>query len=290
MQFTVVTKGTLNYFINQQKYSVSAGQGFFISSNCIHESSAHNNEPCEFYCINFDPEKNVSFFSNLINQKYVKPFLPPNFIDNILLTTSVPWQKEILTLLDKLLIMYHKKSYGYELAIQINVCQMWLILICAIKDMVKQKSITASVEQERIKNLIVYINLNFMNRISLADIAASANISSGECCRLFNKMLKISPIQYLNNNRISQSIKLLLDTRLSILQISEAVGFSSVSYFISFFKRAVGFTPKEYRKMKANINSNGYFMLLNQEASLMPVEEADYAKNSNETMPFFLEN
>ena len=64
------------------------------------------------------------------------------------------------------------------------------------------------------------------------------------CKRLTN----LSPMEYLNAKRLENAKRLLLETDLSVLQISLQCGFGSSQYFATVFRRQEGITPREYRK------------------------------------------
>lgn len=57
-----------------------------------------------------------------------------------------------------------------------------------------------------------------------------------------------SPLDYVNNTRILKSCILLRSTEHSILDISEMVGFHSVSSFNRYFAKLMQMSPREYRK------------------------------------------
>lgn len=57
-----------------------------------------------------------------------------------------------------------------------------------------------------------------------------------------------SPLDYVNNTRILKSCILLRSTEHSILDISEMVGFHSVSSFNRYFIKLMQMSPREYRK------------------------------------------
>ena len=97
------------------------------------------------------------------------------------------------------------------------------------------------------KDVLSFIHQNYSNKITLQDIADAVFVSKGECCRFFKKSLKMSPYDYLINYRINESMKLLKNSSLSILDISENVGFNNVSHYIQIFKKKTGQTPLEYR-------------------------------------------
>jgi AraC-like DNA-binding protein len=54
--------------------------------------------------------------------------------------------------------------------------------------------------------------------------------------------------EYLNQKRLEQSIPLLINTSLSIEEVSQRVGFSSASYYTKLFKQRMGITPLNFRK------------------------------------------
>ena len=58
----------------------------------------------------------------------------------------------------------------------------------------------------------------------------------------------VSPLEYVNNTRIMNACKLLRSTETSILDISESIGFHSVSSFNRFFIKIMKVPPREYRK------------------------------------------
>lgn len=68
---------------------------------------------------------------------------------------------------------------------------------------------------------------------------------------LYNKVRALTDMgvnDYINKFRIDKAIDLLLNTDLSITEISEQVGFSYQRYFSSVFKQAKGVTPSQFRQ------------------------------------------
>ena len=66
--------------------------------------------------------------------------------------------------------------------------------------------------------------------------------------RVFHDIMGTSPLDYVNNTRILKSCILLRSTEHSILDISEMVGFHSVSSFNRYFIKLMQMSPREYRK------------------------------------------
>jgi two-component system response regulator YesN len=60
-------------------------------------------------------------------------------------------------------------------------------------------------------------------------------------------------MEYYLELKIKTAKKLLKENELSIKEISEKLAFDTPNYFSKTFKKIVGFTPTEYRKMAGNI-------------------------------------
>lgn len=125
---------------------------------------------------------------------------------------------------------------------------LWYRLISHVDSDLREPSRSAVRKQERIKKMLSYIHENYMEPIKLDDIAASASVSVGECCRCFKEMVRKSPNQYLVAYRISRAMELLGSSEKTVTEIAVETGFNDASHFIQYFKRQTGMTPKDYRK------------------------------------------
>ena len=92
-----------------------------------------------------------------------------------------------------------------------------------------------------------YIDEHFKERLSLDDLAELAHVSKYYLSHAFTREYGVSPISYLLERRIRESLYLLSETRLTLAEISGVLGFSSPSYFSQSFRRSRGTTPMAYR-------------------------------------------
>lgn len=102
--------------------------------------------------------------------------------------------------------------------------------------------------QSIVKTLRDYIDIHYMEDISLNSMAKYFSYSPSHLIRCFNQAYQISPMQYLKKLRIKKAAQLLLNSDSSIQSIGEKVGLSTPSYFIREFKKETGMTPAQYRK------------------------------------------
>lgn len=95
---------------------------------------------------------------------------------------------------------------------------------------------------------IEYIKANCTRYdISLDLIAQEFNITSTHLSRIIKQEIGISYKEYLTDLRINEAKKLLEKEEISVLDVSQRVGYSNASYFIKVFQKYTGETPAQYR-------------------------------------------
>lgn len=100
-----------------------------------------------------------------------------------------------------------------------------------------------------IRKAINYINLNLNSNLTLSSIANNIVVNPNYLSFKFNKEVHESIASFINRRRIEESIKLIENTTLSITSISEQTGFNDANYFSKIFKKIMGTSPSEYRRI-----------------------------------------
>lgn len=93
-----------------------------------------------------------------------------------------------------------------------------------------------------------YIEENYMQQFTIEHLADLCHWSPTHFRRVFHDIMGTSPLDFVNNTRISKACNLLRSTEDSVLNISETVGFHSISSFNRYFIRIMQMTPRDYRK------------------------------------------
>lgn len=112
-----------------------------------------------------------------------------------------------------------------------------------------ENSFSDSADPLSIAPALDYIENNYMRQFSIEFLAELCHWSPTHFRRIFHSIMRISPLSYVNNTRIQKSCSMLCNTEESILSISEAVGFQSVSSYNRCFFRNMQQSPREYRRM-----------------------------------------
>lgn len=94
-----------------------------------------------------------------------------------------------------------------------------------------------------------YILQNYSKALTLEEVAGHAGFSAVYFSTMFKKLTGQSFADYLTEVRLAEAKKLLKEGKMSILEISEAVGYSDNKYFRKLFKKVTGMKPSDYRKL-----------------------------------------
>lgn len=111
-----------------------------------------------------------------------------------------------------------------------------------------QKNLAENLDCRRIMEQVKrYIDKNYMNKISVSELARLFNINYSYFSTIFKQEAGMTMTEYLRNVRIEKACSMLKDSRINTEFVAHAVGFTDVMHFYKIFKRTTGFTPTEYR-------------------------------------------
>ena len=111
----------------------------------------------------------------------------------------------------------------------------------------KDPATTKKVMYKEVSDALSYINSNFMESLSLEEVADTVYLSSSYLCRLFKKEVGMNFSSYLLFKRLEEAKRLLEETDMSVMRISGSLSFNDPSYFCRVFKKHTSLTPKEFR-------------------------------------------
>ena len=93
----------------------------------------------------------------------------------------------------------------------------------------------------------VFMDSNFHESLDLDSISREACLSRFHFHRLFTRIYRTTPHQYLTRKRVEQARLWLADKDLTVSEICNNVGFESIGSFSVLFKKEIGLPPQFYR-------------------------------------------
>jgi AraC-like DNA-binding protein len=101
---------------------------------------------------------------------------------------------------------------------------------------------------QRLAPAIRYLEQHFREQVQLAELANVCELSATHIHRLFQRLLRMSPSEYLLALRLQEARRLLTSTELSLSAIALNTGFFDQSHFTKRFRKMTGMTPTQFRK------------------------------------------
>ena len=246
IEITYVQKGTMCYKVNHMVYHLKEGDIVFNNSGALHSGTMENQEDCAYIPVTFDPRLIYGFFQSTINSKYVDPVIQDSMLPAICIDQSESWHKPFREYLLRIIALDEKKPDFYELDITICLQSMWRLLLEHIT-YEPQTSRENSLEYDRIKKILSYIEENYQNKITLNDIAGHIHLCESECTRLFKRHMNTTLSAFLQEYRIERSLEFLQADQ-PVSAVADKAGFSDPNYYSKVFAKIKGCSPREYRK------------------------------------------
>jgi AraC-like DNA-binding protein len=243
LEFILVQEGAMDYFVNGQTVSICKGNGIFVNSRRLHYGFSTDNTDCSYIVVAIHPV--LLGEGTYTGKMYLEEKFGANSEDFILLKNQIPWQQEVLLLMNEMYTEMHSKVCS-----PLRLLSQSASLCASIGDQVQQFSshLVSDESWMAVWKMTEFVHQHYDIKIKLDDIAAAGNVCRSRCCELFGRYLGQTPNTYLMRYRMKKSCEMLLETNRSILEIAMACGFQSPSYFSYSFRKEIGLVPQYFRK------------------------------------------
>lgn len=238
LEFVIVYEGSFAITVDGEEYFAEGGDVVFVGSGVPH--STRYVTPSKTGLIQF---RENDFLSSSVTKiiKYTVKF--NNLLESKIRIIRSP---ELFGSLDRLLLESDAKEGAFEMFVRSEVYKI-LGLLYREGILLDTERFFASKEIQKILPALEYVNKNYADNVTLDKASSLLGFDVSYFCRIFKSATGRTFTEYLNFVRICKAEKLLSETDKSILEISEAVGFSSMSYFNRVFRRIRNSSPGSYR-------------------------------------------
>ena len=257
-QIYYVINSSLVHHIDGQSSSLSRGDMFIVPPNKMHYVDLQ--EDSEFYCISFYPDfLEKSVLPNDIGVLFLQK-LQSDAAENIRpkLTIDPTDIYYIEITMAHILKEYTEKSFGYE-----DIVKKYISLLVSMfaRNYFKEEynALPTTIENNKQYMLLCveYIEQNYTEDITLEEVCKRSAMSKSNFCALFMEITGYSFNTYLNMCRIEKS-KEYIKQNYNISVLYGLCGYNNFSTFHRNFKKIMGITPREYKKIQQSKKSNTY--------------------------------
>ena len=244
----IVSCGTALVAAGEERHILSAGEGFFVNSGVLHGCWDYEGSGSRFHSLVFDARLVGGAADSVYYRKYLTPLMENRNLPMVLLKRNEVWREEALEHIERVWQLNDTEAPFFELESRERLSRLLASIVTNCSGESTKRDERALRQGERMKRMLSYIDNNLGEKLSVADIAASASISESECLRCFRDSINTTPIQYLRLHRIQRSAVMLSASEEKISAIAQHCGFDDMSYFTKIFRQIKGCSPSEYRR------------------------------------------
>lgn len=234
LELEIIISGTLEHNYNNAINLFESGNAYVISYHDFHEWTALTD--AELVCIQF----NNNFLDADISQ-YLS-------INSVLYRFTEDEFQKTLEQLDTMLEMQNTTFVFRHLYIKNILSELILLMI---KNSVQQNRTSTPLP---IQQIIAYIADNYLQKITLEDIAQKFSYYPNYLGKLLKKQTGYNFNAYLNLLRLKHACNLLQNSKLPVKEVAFQSGYNSVEHFLYSFKKNLQMTPSEYKKLFSTLD------------------------------------
>ena len=223
-----ICDGRLSLRSGSQTMVASAGQVGFL--NCHEPHEYHTIGNTEFVWLHLDGSNTADFYEQAVQMHGGFVF-------------DTPYAEQIKNGIYEIVFAFRNDQTLSE----VRLSQKLYTLLVATVDTASQEA-GQTEENDTVSKAMHFIQEQYMNPISLLDVATHVNMSQFHFSRLFKKDCGYSPHEYLILTRLNRAKHLLKTTGLPVKVIAQKVGYQNVSSFTNAFTDRVGISPTLFRK------------------------------------------
>jgi len=256
------------YYEIDEPVGVKAGHIFFTPRYVTHHGAIKPG--CELWeslviGLDFsfarDPEV---YLDDLAMFPAVLPFYRHFMVEKqVSLVVSPELRPQIELVVERLSLEVAAHPFDYDVVLQSQVLELLSLVCRAAREQMPQVPLRHYATQAksllRLEKARQFICRNLSGSFKLEDAAAEACMSQYHFARQFKEAFGQTPMQYLANVRMTEARRLLVNTDMSVAEVSCHLGYSSPEHFSRQFAAKVGVAPSNYaRDLAQRVANSGH--------------------------------
>ncbi len=234
-----VTDGKGIFQSGDNQFSLHAGEGFIIRPNEQAFFQADEADPWTYLWIGFDGTRCGEYLSAIGLDEGQFTFRSPD--------------GETLRDIVQEMLKYNTAGIENDFQLQGLLCRFFS---CLARSLSMPLSSVPKNDRENfyVRRAVEFVHYNYANHITVSDMAKYVSLNRSYLFTLFQRVLKISPQEFLTTFRLTRAKEQLRLTNATVAAIAQSVGYRDPLVFSKAFKQMTGMTPVQYRKQHLEEN------------------------------------
>lgn len=237
----IVKSGVYTVRFGEQEYTMRSNEMMFLHKS-IGIEYEKSGEPGSDYILDY-----MMFF---LNDKILDEFLkfaglkPIYPVNDVVPVTVFPINDHIGSYIESLKPYFEKPGEVKEGLVRVKLMELLFHMADSNERFLYQLMQPISKDRGSIAKVM---EENFMNPVSLNDLAYLSSRSLATFKRDFQAIYNTSPLKWIRNRRLDKAKELIAETALSVTDVCFSTGFENIAHFSKVFKERFGLPPSEFR-------------------------------------------
>ena len=227
-----IERGRRNLSCKGAVYVIAPGDLLLFNPGDNHACACADGQPLDYRCLNMEPEVMEKAAFEITGERTLPEFSPP-----------VVFHSELLPDLRELHAMILRGESGVQ-----KEERFFFLLEQLLRDYAHADSPCPPERRAEVQAVCDFLKQQYDRPVSLDMLGRLAGLSKYHLLRAFTKETGITPYNYLETIRIDRA-KALLKQGETPANVAQETGFSDQSHFSKTFKRFIGLTPGQYRRV-----------------------------------------
>lgn len=239
LEYIIEGAGTI--VVNGIRYQTTKGNVFIRTPGMIVQGFP----PYQSYCIIWE---DLSSSLAVVKEQYSRGAMKDT---GAFVPCFIPFSRntQIQPLFNNVYQKYLASEPGAQITMKADLLKIIYYIVTFNNSIHVERLKAEETHYHNIHKMKQFIEENLNRQLSLAELADICNLSEGSLCRLFKKTNGMTLFTYINRCRMRKARHLLIETDLSVKEISAQCGCENESYFFRMFRMHSQMSPLVYRRI-----------------------------------------
>lgn len=246
-EINFVISGCAEFICGDNRFISGEGDIIIVPPNMLHAIYPHENFKQLYDTIVFSPEMLGISSNDRCAAECVKPLANSTSEINTRITKEHIYYSELKTAAENIFSCAIGNTPKLDMLMKSELLRIFWLL--GESGDIYRTAENTTARSEAIRPAIEYMNENFSENITVEKLAEMTCLSKSYFMRRFKEAAGVGAIEYLSQLKIKKACELLSKTDKTVAETVFECGFRNLSNFNRQFRKIVGCTPKEYRKI-----------------------------------------
>ncbi len=243
-ELNYITEGCAEFICGDEKLEAGEGDVILILPNMLHSIRVSSGGRCVYDTLVFDASMLGTEDTDRGAEELIKPLLKGDYGMSCLIRGDESFRE----CSEEIFRCIEKDTALADIRLKSELIRFFWMLF--EKGRVNSDKNISQGSMEQLRGAIEHINKNYMDNITIENLADKAHLSRSYFMAAFKKRTGMGAMEYVNRVRIRAAERRLWDGDENIVDIAYDTGFRNLSNFNRRFKEKTGMTPSEYRKSR----------------------------------------